>query len=230
MLFQLSQPDPPGCDFIFSYHTRVSGKQWIILLGMFLNSKQMISFCLCSLWGSPDHPSFSTSPRIWQVVMLMAAICYSQGCSQQKERHRVGWEWIQEETGYKLPQVFSPNSHTEHSVPLHEKCCSPGTHQRLRIQGLQWGLLMSVVLAGVVPRLQIPQRKAGSSINCIVCTHSFVVLSLCCPLGSGGTPLEIWGSRCKWVFLRKQAQGGHVNAFLHSIHIVVAFFFSTLWF
>lgn len=92
----------------------------------------------------------------------------------------------------------SPRSHTEHARFLHMgkvACQEP-----IRSLG------PSVFIAGgahVSPPAwhgtQTPDSPKGtsSSIDCVVCSHSFVILSLFCPLGNAGNPLEIRAPRCK---------------------------------
>lgn len=131
----------------------------------------------------PRPPRFSTSPRTWHVVMVTAGICYSQGCRAQSAK---GKAWGVKSGGDRahasthLPPAVKHNtlsSSTWEVLPAR----NPGSSSRAaHVRTPAWY------------GTQTPDspKEAGSSINCAVCTHSFVILSLCCPLGNGGNPLE----------------------------------------
>lgn len=102
----------------------------------------------------------------------------------------------------------SPRSHTEHARFLHmgKVACQ----ERIRSLGPRVFIVGEVhVSTPAWHGTQTPDspKETGSSTDCIVRSHSFVILSLCCSLGNAGNPLEIQDPRCKRVFLRTTGPG-----------------------
>lgn len=106
---------------------------------------------------------------------------------------------VQRKPGAGSQGVPAPaESHRRRFLHLASGCHNTrAARERLSAQGLYWELITQVPSAWHTPKIQTLGRKAGISLNHIICTNSLGPVNHLNSLGNGRNPPRVHVSRCQ---------------------------------